>query len=52
MKITATRFLLHADCLEEKSLAFHIHIQKRQLPETRRDLRLFDFELASRIQMS
>lgn len=51
MEIAALQFLLHANGFKEKSLASHIHIQKRQFPETVRDFHLFDMEPAPRIQM-
>ena len=40
MEITALQFLLHANGLKEKSLASHVHMQKRQFPIALRDLRL------------
>lgn len=51
-EVGPVELLLHANRLEEKSFAFHVHIQERQFPVTGCDLGLLDFELASRVQMA
>src|SRR5260370_22976241 len=50
-EVATILFLLHSNCFEEERLAIHIHFHDRELPLVRRDLGLFNVELAPLLQM-
>ena len=52
MEVAVVLGHLYSDCLEEQSLAFHVHIQDSHLPMSWYNFRLPNLKFASTVQVS